>query len=112
METNMIRSYIRMAQQSPQGWMPTFPEIIGDSHRMNGNHAVAVILDAYTKGLQNFDIEAAYKACKGALTEKSLLPWVKLPANELDQFYNEKGYFQLLDQEKMKLAKTCIHGKT
>ncbi len=96
METNMIRSYIRMAQQSPQGWMPTFPEIIGDTHRMNGNHAVAVILDAYTKGLQNFDIEAAYKACKGALTEKSLLPWVKLPANELDQFYNEKGYFPAL----------------
>jgi predicted alpha-1,2-mannosidase len=96
METNMVRSYIRMAQQSPQGWMPTFPEITGDSHRMNGNHAVAVILDAYTKGLHDFDLDAAFKACKGALTEKSLLPWEKLPVNELDKFYNEKGYFPAL----------------
>jgi predicted alpha-1,2-mannosidase len=62
METNMVRSYIRMAQQSPQGWMPTFPEITGDSHRMNGNHAVAVILDAYTKGLHDFDLDAAFTA--------------------------------------------------
>lgn len=38
----MVSSY-RMAQQSPEGWMPTFPEVTGDSHRMNGNHAVAVI---------------------------------------------------------------------
>jgi len=96
MEVNMIKSYIRMAQQSPEGWMPTFPEVTGDSHRMNGNHAVALIWDAYSKGLQNFDLEAAYKACKGALTEKSHLPWTKVPANELDKFYDEKGYFPSL----------------
>lgn len=96
METNMVRSYIRMAQQSPHGWMPTFPEVTGDSHRMNGNHAVAVFLDAYSKGLHDFDLNAAFEACKGALTEKSLLPWQKLPTTELDRFYNEKGYFPAL----------------
>ena len=104
METNMVRSYIRMAQQSPRGWMPTFPEITGDSHRMNGNHAVAVILDAYTKGLHDFDLAAAFSACKGALTEKSLLPWQKLPVNELDRFYNEKGYFPALKSGE---SETC-----
>jgi len=96
MEANMVNSYIQMAQQSPQGWMPTFPEVTGDSHRMNGNHAVAVILDAYSKGLRGFDLKAAYKACKGALTEKSLLPWMKVPVTELDQFYNSNGYFPAL----------------
>ena len=96
METFMLQSYIRMAQQSPDGWMPTFPEITGDSHRMNGNHAVAVFIDAYNKGLRDFDLEAAYKSCKAALTEKSLLPWTKVPANELDKFYAEKGYFPAL----------------
>lgn len=96
MEKNMVQSYIRMAQQSPSGWMPTFPEVTGDSHRMNGNHAVAVVWDAYSKGLSRIDLEAAYNACKGALTEKSLLPWTKIPLTSLDSFYNEKGYFPAL----------------
>lgn len=96
METDMIRSYIHMAQQSSEGWMPTFPEVTGDSHRMNGNHAVAVIWDAYCKGLTNFDLEEAYNACKGAITEKTLLPWVKAPLTELDLFYQKNGYFPAL----------------
>ncbi|MDR2806309.1 MAG: GH92 family glycosyl hydrolase [Dysgonamonadaceae bacterium] len=97
-EVNMIRSYIRMAQQSEDGWMPTFPEITGDSHRMNGNHAVSVILGAYSKGLKDFDLEAAYQACKAALTEKSLLPWRKVPNTELDIFYREKGFYPSLKE--------------
>ena len=95
-EVNMINSYIRMAQQSPDGWMPTFPEITGDTHRMNSNHAVAVVWDAYCKGLRGFDLAAAYEACKGALTQKSFLPWTKVPNTEIDVFYHEKGYFPAL----------------
>lgn len=96
MEQAMISSYIRMAQQAPDGWMPTFPEIMGDTYRMNGNHAVAVVWDAYCKGLRGFDLEAAYKACKAAVMEKSMIPWTKTPATELDAFYKEKGYFPAL----------------
>lgn len=104
MEEDMVKAYIRMAEQSPNGWMPTFPEVTGDSHRMNGNHAVAVIWDAYCKGLTGFDLESAYNACKGAITEKTLLPWLKLPITELDKFYNEKGYFPALNTGE---AETC-----
>lgn len=96
-ELDMVKSYIRMAQQSKEGWMPTFPEVTGDSHRMNGNHAVAAIWDAYCKGLTGFDLEAAYHACKGAITEKTLLPWQKLPLTELDKFYQKKGFFPALN---------------
>ena len=96
MEKDMIHSYIRMAQQSPKGWMPTFPEVTGDSHRMNGNHAVAVIWDAYCKGLTGFDLEAAYDACRGAIRDKSLLPWVKVDNTELDEVYWEKGFYPAL----------------
>ncbi len=96
METNMIKLYIRMAQQSPEGWMPTFPEVTGDSHRMNGNHAVVVIWDAYCKGLIDFDLEGAYEACKEAITKKTLLPWAKAPLTDLDIFYHEKGFFPAL----------------
>ena len=95
-ETHMIQSYIRMAQQSQDGWMPTFPEITGDSHRMNGNHAVAVIWDAYIKGLRGFDLEAAYKSCRSTMMEKSWLPWVKIPNTEFDTFFHEKGFFPAL----------------
>ena len=95
-EVNMIQSYIRMAQQSPDGWMPTFPEINGDTHRMNSNHAVAVVWDAYCKGLRGFDLAAAYEACKSALTQKSLIPWTKVPNTELDVFYHKQGYFPAL----------------
>ncbi|WP_165022562.1 GH92 family glycosyl hydrolase [Dysgonomonas sp. ZJ279] len=95
-ENDMVSSYIRMAQQTEEGWMPTFPEVTGDSHRMNGNHAVAVVWDAYCKGLRGYDLEAAYKACKGAMTEKSWLPWTRIPNTEWEAFYEKNGYFPAL----------------
>ncbi|KAA6300676.1 MAG: hypothetical protein EZS26_003180 [Candidatus Ordinivivax streblomastigis] len=111
METNMIQSYIRMAQQAEDGWMPTFPEITGDSHRMNGNHAVAVIWDAYCKGLRGYDLEAAYNACKAALTEKSMLPWKKIPNTELDVFFHEKGYYPALKEGEAEYIKEVSGGE-
>lgn len=97
-ESDMIQSFIRLAQQSPDGWMPTFPIATGDRHGMNCNHGVAMVWDAYNKGLRGFDLEAAYKACKSAITEKSLLPWMKIPNIELDEFYREKGYYPALKE--------------
>ena len=96
MENAMIVSYIRMAQQSKENWMPTFPEITGDSHRMNSNHAVGVIWDAWSKGLRGFDLKAAYTASRNAIMESTLIPWVRAEAGELDAFYKEKGYFPAL----------------
>ncbi len=96
LELDIINSFIRMAEQMDEFWMPTFPEIMGDSRRMNSNHGVATVLDAYTKGLTDFDLEKAYKACKGAITEKTLAPWSGMKAGELDKFYKDFGYFPAL----------------
>ena len=96
MQTHIINSYIRMAQQSKENWMPTFPEITGDSHRMNSNHAVGVIWDTYNKGLRDFDLKAAYTASRNAIMESTLIPWVRAQAGELDVFYKENGYFPAL----------------
>jgi predicted alpha-1,2-mannosidase len=96
-EQNMIRSLILYAQQSPEGWLPTFPEVHGDNHSMNGNHAIAAIWDAYVKGLRGFDINAAYKAARKTLTEKSIIPWRRIPLTKLDRIYNEKGFFPALE---------------
>ena len=82
-------------------WWPTFPEITGDSRRMNSNHWVASVIDAYRKGLRGFDLEQAYQACKGAITEKTLAPWSGKPAGKLDKFYKDHGYIPALkDGEK------------
>jgi len=74
-ENDIINSFVSMAEQMDNFWMPTFPEITGDSRRMNSNHGVASVIDAYRKGLRGFDLEKAYQACKGAITEKTLAPW-------------------------------------
>ena len=98
MEVNIISSYIRMAEQSDNFWMPVFPGITGDAHAMNCNHTVASVIDAYAKGLRGFDLEKAYKACKGAITEKTLMPWSGKPAGKLDGFYKEHGYIPALHE--------------
>ncbi len=95
-ESAKIDSYVRMAGQSKEGWMPTFPEVTGDSHRMNGNHAVAVVWDAYNKGLRGFDLEAAYNASKKAIMESTMAPWSRRPASGVDAFYKSNGYFPAL----------------
>lgn len=104
-ELAMVSSYVRMAQQSPEGWMPTFPEVTGDSHRMNGNHAVAVIWDAYCKGLTGFDLDKAYNACKSAIMDETLAPWMRAKAGDLDAFYKEKGYFPALHPNEKETSK-------
>lgn len=105
MEQNIINSYIRIAQQSPEGWLPTFPEVIGDTYRMNGNHSIISIWDAYNKGLRNFDFQAAYEASKKTLNERSLIPWTRAPKTELDKIYEEQGFFPALEPGEKETVK-------
>lgn len=95
-ESFILNSFVRMSEQMEQPWLPTFPEITGDSRRMNSNHGVATLLDAYRKGVRNFDIKKAYLAAKGAITEKTLAPWSGKAAGKLDEFFKEKGYIPAL----------------
>ncbi|WP_041537548.1 GH92 family glycosyl hydrolase [Pseudopedobacter saltans] len=95
-EGDILNSFVRMSEQMDNFWLPTFPEINGDSRRMNSNHGVASLLDAYEKGIRTFDFEKAYQAAKGALTEKTLAPWSAMPAGKLDEFFKGKGYIPAL----------------
>lgn len=96
MQIDKVNSFVRMSEQTTGGFMPTFPEVVGDTHRMNGNHAVAIVLDAYAKGLRGFDLRKAYEASKKSILEESMIPWVFAPATELDEFYKQNGYFPAL----------------
>lgn len=95
-ENDIIHSFLLMAEQMGDNWMPTFPEVTGDSRRMNSNHGVATVIDAYIKGVRGFDLEQAYEACRKGMEEKTLIPWTGAPAGELDAFYKEHGYFPAL----------------
>ena len=95
-EEDILHSFLLMSEQMDNFWLPTFPEITGDSRRMNSNHGVITLLDAHVKGLENFDLEKAYLASKGAIMEKTLAPWSGAPSGELDKFYHENGYIPAL----------------
>lgn len=106
-EKEIINSYLLMAEQMGNMWMPTFPEITGDSRRMNSNHAVATVADAAVKGL-DIDLAKAYEACRKGIEEKTLAPWSGKPAGWIDSFYKEYGYIPGL-QEGEKETDPNVH---
>ncbi len=108
-ESDKIASFIRSAQDSSEGWMPTFPEVSGDMHAMNGNHAVATIWDAYSKGVRGFDLAAAYEACRKTIMEETMMPWTRRPAGELDAFYKAHGYIPALKPGEAETVEG-VHG--
>lgn len=94
-EEHIIESYLRMAEQMGTKWMPTFPEMTGDTRRMNSNHGVAMVADALWKGL-DVDAERGFEYCRRGIEEKTLAPWCGNPAGWLDAFYKEHGYIPAL----------------
>lgn len=90
-EEDMLQSYVKMYEQS--GWMPTFPVLFGDHACMNGFHSTIVFLDAWRKGLRNYDIEQAYAGMRKNAVSATMLPWRNGEKTVLDDFYHEKGYF-------------------
>ena len=54
------------------------------------------VIDSYIKGIRNFDLSAAYEACKLGITEKTLAPWSGIKGGEITKFYWENGYLPAL----------------
>jgi len=94
LEEDMLQSYVRMYEQS--AWMPTFPVLFGDHACMNGFHSSIIFLDAYRKGLRNYNIEKAYEGIKKNATEATMLPWRNGERTSIDDFYFTNGYFPAL----------------
>lgn len=103
MEADMLQSYVDMYEQS--GWMPQFPQLYGDAAVMNGFHSTIVFLDAWRKGIRNFDVEKAYEGMKKNATEATMLPWRNGPKMELDYFYRENGFYPALEPGEKEIYK-------
>lgn len=95
-EEDMLHSYVEMSRQSG-GWMPTFPQVTGNHPCMNCYHSSAIFLDAHRKGLNNFDINAAYAGIRKNLTEGTWIPWRQgAPATALDSQIRKLGFMPAL----------------
>lgn len=93
-EADMLQSYVEMYKQS--GWVPTFPLIHGDNPCMNGFHSSISFLDAYRKGIHNFDEQTAFEGMLKNAEQATMLPWKNGEKCELDDFYYANGFFPAL----------------
>ncbi|MBR4994970.1 MAG: GH92 family glycosyl hydrolase [Alistipes sp.] len=92
-EGEKLNSLVRMYRHS--GWVPTFPTVYGDMHAMNGNHAAAIFADALAKGI-DFDVEGAFEGISHTVMTETMIPWLRGPKTELDDFYHQNGWFPAL----------------
>ena len=85
-ESDIINSFLLMAEQMGTNWMPTFLEVTGDSRRMNSNHAVATVIDAWKKGLRGFDLEKGLYRFKERYRRENPDPLVGCPCRMVGRF--------------------------
>jgi len=95
-ERAKLTSYLRMARQNNEKWMPTFPELDGDHHCMINRHVAISYYDAWVKGVRGFDLAGAFEALDYTERTESLVPWYRGALTELDNFHLEQGYFPAL----------------
>jgi predicted alpha-1,2-mannosidase len=94
LEGDMLQSYITMYRQS--GWVPEYPKVFGDREGMFGFHSAILFLDAYRKGVRNFDFTIALEGMLKSAEQATMLPSRNGPKGALEDFYYEKGYYPAL----------------
>ena len=100
-EGEKLASYVRMAEQDPEQWVPVFPGVAGDRHCMVNRHVAIAFLDAWRKGIRNFDLKKGFELQHHTEETESLIPWHRGELTELDRFYKKNGYYPgLRDCEK------------
>jgi putative alpha-1,2-mannosidase len=62
---DFIKSFLAMYEQG--GLLPIWPLASNETYCMVGNHSIPVIVDAYAKGIRDFNVEEALTAMKAAV---------------------------------------------
>ncbi len=62
-----INSLIQMAELSKKQYLPRWELLNAYSGCMIGNPAVSVIVDAYEKGIRNYNVDKAFQYCKNSV---------------------------------------------
>jgi predicted alpha-1,2-mannosidase len=91
-QLDMVRSMVDMYKES--GWLPKWELNSKETHVMEGDPAIPVIVDTYLRGLTDFDVDAAYEAMLKSATSKGennkLRP-------DIDH-YLDKGYVPITEE--------------
>jgi predicted alpha-1,2-mannosidase len=96
-DQQMIQSLIDKGTQG--GYLPIFPSWNSYTSEMIGDHAVPVIVDAYSKGLRNFDVDAAYRLIiQSATTTPPLAEYKDGRGRRALKSYEQYGYIPLEDK--------------
>ncbi|MDB5004033.1 MAG: alpha-mannosidase [Mucilaginibacter sp.] len=93
-EGDMLQSYVNMYEQS--GWMPEYPKVFGDRPGMFGFYSAVMFLDAYRKGIKNFDTKKALEGMLKNAEQATMLASTNGPKGALEDFYYAKGYYPAL----------------
>ena len=101
---DMVNSYVTMYEQG--GWMPSFPQVYGDTPPMIGFHSAALVWDTYLNGVRSFDAEKAYEGLKKNAMEGTMVPWNMGGMCALDSFYHKNGYFPALSENDVETEPT------
>lgn len=88
-QIDMVRSMVDMSKE--WGWLPKWELYGRETFTMEGDPAIPVIVDTWSKGLKDFDIDAAYEAMKKSATT----PGKDNPMRPDIDPYIEKGYIPL-----------------
>jgi predicted alpha-1,2-mannosidase len=92
----MVRSLVLKAQQG--GWMPIFPAWGNYTAAMIGDHVSTMIADAYVKGINNFNIDTAYKYMrKNAFVPAPCKEYLNGKGRRALDSYLKYGYIPLED---------------
>jgi predicted alpha-1,2-mannosidase len=108
-EADMLQSYVRMYRES--GWIPDYPKFYGDREGMYGFHSAIMFLDAYRKGVRNFDYKKAFEGTLKSAEQATMLPSRNGPKGALEDFYNEKGYYPALHPGEAETDTTVLSKK-
>ncbi|MFC1652094.1 GH92 family glycosyl hydrolase [Planctomycetota bacterium] len=67
MVNDEVNSLLQLAELSGKGYLPRWEMMNAFSGCMLGNPGVSVIVDAYEKGIRNYDIDKAFTYCKNSV---------------------------------------------
>ncbi|MDR6943926.1 GH92 family glycosyl hydrolase [Mucilaginibacter pocheonensis] len=94
---DFIKTFLAMYEQG--GLLPIWPLASTETYCMIGNHAIPVIVDAYAKGIRDFDAAEAFTAMKAAVNRNQF---------GLDNY--RKNGAVLADTEHQSVSKTLEYA--
>ncbi len=97
LESEMVQSLIDKGEQG--GFLPIFPAWNSYTTEMDGDHGVAIIGDAWLKGIRGFDMDAAYRLMRRNALESPATAeeYVDGKGRRALQSYLKYGYIPLED---------------